>query len=87
MEDVKKVEITTERIEHHFWCDECGGYMGHTVELDDGYYQRLGEYELKFYLDGWYELKKTICPACYVKYFDKVRESLFEAGFYKSGVY
>lgn len=87
MEEIKKVEITTERMEHHFWCDEFGGYMGHTDEFDDGYYPRLGEYEFKFYLDDWYKLEKTICPACYVKYFDKVRESLFKAGFYKSGVY
>lgn len=83
MEETKKVKITTERIEHHFWCDECGGYMGHTEELDDGYYPRLGEYEFKFYLDGWYRLKKTVCPACCGKFFDKVRERILEIDFIK----
>lgn len=83
MEEIKKVEVTTEKVEHHFWCDECGGYMGHTVEHDDGYCQSLGEYEFKVYLDGWYELKKTICPACYVKFFDRARDNLLKAGFEK----
>ena len=83
MEKIEIIETTSELIKHHFWCDECGKYIGNTEELDDGYYETPGEYEVNFYLNGWYKLEKTMCSACCKSFSDRIRNSLFEIGFKK----
>ena len=51
MEKVQKYNVTFERTMHHFWCDECGEYLGVTEEYGDGYalyISDIGEF-LEFY--------------------------------------
>ncbi len=83
MEKIKKLEVITERIEHHFWCDECGEYMGVTEEYDDGYYPEIGEFEVAFNLKGWYECKRNLCTSCEKKFTNKIRDALLDLGFSK----
>ena len=53
------VRVEEQRIEsakkiHHFYCDDCGKYLGSSEEYPDGYYEEIGLLELGFYLsDGW----------------------------------
>ena len=84
---MEKIETTIQEIEnykHHFYCDECNKYLGTTEEYDDGYYDELGELELKFYLlDGWYKVKKCFCEECKKKYLSRFQIILNELGFEK----
>ena len=84
---MEKIETTireTENYEHQFYCDECNKYLGTTEEYDDGYYDELGELELKFYLlDGWYKVKKCFCEECKKKYLSRFQIILNELGFEK----
>ena len=84
---MEKIETTIQEIgnyKHHFYCDECNKYLGTTEEYDDGYYDELGELELKFYLlDGWYKVKKCFCEECKKKYLSRFQIILNELGFEK----
>lgn len=82
MEKVETKIIQTEDRRHHFYCDNCGRYLGNTVEHWDGYYAELGKFELQMYVPrGWYKLKKCFCNNCKDKFLDNVYASLETAGF------
>ena len=80
-----KVEVKQHVVEdriHHFYCDHCNDYLGETREYDEGWYPKLGEFELKiFLLDGWHTSKKCLCDECKIKYSRKVANVLQELGF------
>lgn len=83
MEKVQKYNVTLERAMHHFWCDECGEYLGATEEYGDGYYPTIGEFEINFNLNGWYECKRNLCSSCNRKFTNRIRDALLELGFSK----
>ena len=82
MEKVEIEVIETEEVTHHFYCDDCGDYLGSSAEYDDGWYQELGEFELNIYMPrGWYRLNKCLCNDCKDKFLDKFYVSLEAIGF------
>ena len=48
MDKLEKIEKKCIELKHNFFCDNCGKSLGSTVELEDGYYPELGEFELSF---------------------------------------
>ena len=75
---VKYVEQKT----HLFYCDDCRVPLGCTTEYDDGYYERLGEFELEWHTpNGWYKLNKCLCDTCRDKCLNNIYEMLETAGF------
>ena len=84
MEKIEKVIRKREEYNHRFYCDNCDKYLGVTEEYDDGYYPKLGEFELSFYLpDGWYKVEKCFCEECRKNYLEKLINNLKELGFKK----
>lgn len=82
MEKLETITYTTEKTTHHFYCDGCNKYLGESTEYDDGWYPVLGEFELKFLVDGnWYEINKCFCDECREKFLQKVESVLTELGF------
>ena len=75
--EVVKVEET----KYEFYCDECNKYLGTSYEYDDGWYDRIGEFELKLYVNGWLHVEKCLCAKCKYEFTEKVRKSLFDIGF------
>ena len=81
MEKVETKIIQVENRKHYFYCDECNKYLGVSEEYDDGYYERYGDFELKFYVDGWYRVNKCLCASCREDFVNNLKESLFSIGF------
>ena len=81
MDKVVRQRQLVERTTHEFYCDECGNFLGTTFEYDDGYFKELGEVELEFYLDDRYQLRKTLCPKCKMRLYNKIGSMLNEFGF------
>lgn len=84
---MKKVEYTEQTIEvteYSFYCDDCGEYIGTSQEYDDGWYETLGDFELKFYVvDDWYSIKKCLCKSCSRSFVSDVKVKLMNMGFKK----
>ncbi len=78
--NVKKI-MNIDEVE--FYCDDCGKFLGKSEEYDDGYYEKLGEFEVKFNFNGWYKLEKHLCDECKEKETKKIEKSLKELGFVK----
>jgi hypothetical protein len=82
---MEKVETKTRQIEdrtHHFYCDDCGAHIGSSQEYDDGWYQELGQFEIKILMPrGWYKLEKCLCEDCKKKFSNKVHAKLELVGF------
>ena len=79
-----KIKATTKKVEgyeHSFYCDECNEYLGTTEEYDDGWYEELGEFELSFYIDDWYRVKKCLCHNCTVNFLSNLKNHLENIGF------
>ncbi len=82
MEKTTYETTITEEAIHHFYCDNCSVYIGSSEEYDDGYYEELGEFELRFYTPrGWYKLEKCFCHKCASEFLDKMYATLEELGF------
>lgn len=81
MEKLKTITEQIEIQEHSFYCDECGEYLGTSTELPDGWYKEYGDFELKFYVDGWYRVRKHLCETCRKNFISKVKVSLANMGF------
>ena len=82
MEKVETKIVQKESNRHHFYCDNCGHYLGNTFEYDDGYYEELGEFEMKMYTPrGWYKIEKCFCNKCAEDFLNKVYASLEAAEF------
>lgn len=85
MEKVEYIEQAVETAEHSFYCDECNKYLGTIKEYDDGWYETLGEFELSFYIDGyWYEVKKCLCHDCANNFLSNLKNSLKDMRFKKN---
>lgn len=62
---------------HYFYCDDCGREIGHSRESIEGWYDVLGELELRMYTPkGWYVLDKCLCGACKEKYLTNFYETI-----------
>lgn len=85
MEKIKEITKKVEKYEHSFYCDECDKYLGTSEEYDDGWYEKHGEFELKFYVNGngWYRVEKCLCGDCIKKFINKVELNLINMGFVK----
>lgn len=83
MEKIKETVKEVKDTEHFFYCDECGKYLGSSKEYDDGWYQKLGEFELKIYIDNWYRLKKCLCDDCKYRILENLKIDLGVLGFKK----
>lgn len=84
MEKIRKTTRQIEENKHEFYCDKCDKYLGASYEHDDGWYQKHGEFELKFYVaDGWYRVKKCLCNDCRKKFISNVKFNLTNIGFEK----
>lgn len=83
MEREEVIVYEAELVKHHFYCDECGEYLGVSKEYDDGWYKELGELELKFYIDHWYIVKKCLCGNCAAKFIENLKATLKNFGFEK----
>ena len=74
-----EVEIRTKEVRtHHFYCDDCGKYLGESREYDDGWYEDLGEFNMRF---GEYSISKHLCDDCREKFYVKLNKSLLDLGF------
>ena len=58
MEKIIKEVREIEDIKHSFYCDKCNSYLGTSYEHEDGWYDKLGEFELKLNVNGWLCIKK-----------------------------
>ena len=63
---------------HEFYCDKCGKYLGISKEYEDGYYERIGEVDLKLY---GLELSGNFCDKCKNKIGSQIEEALTNLGF------
>ena len=83
MEEIKEIIKKVKNTEHSFYCDECDKYLGTTREYEDGWYPKLGEFELELYVDGWYHMKKCLCDDCKKSIMTNIKIGLLNIGFEK----
>ena len=78
MEKIVVEEKVTYIHKHEFYCDKCGKYLGITREYEDGYYEKIGEVDLKLY---GLELSGNFCDDCKNKISSQIKEALSKIGF------
>jgi hypothetical protein len=83
MEKTIKEIVQVERASHEFYCDECNKYLGTSEEYEDGWYQELGKFEQKIYIDKWYRFKKCLCDNCQKSFIENLKVVLKNIGFEK----
>lgn len=83
MEKTREIIKEVKQYEHSFYCDECNKYLGTSKEYDDGWYDDIGEFEMKFYIDGWYCINKHLCDECRKSFIENVKVALRNMGFEK----
>lgn len=84
MEKTEIQIVNTEKITHKFYCDNCKKFLGESIEFDDGYHKRYGEYEENVHLSsGWYKLKKNLCDDCKSKLQENIVKTIKQLGFVK----
>ena len=81
MEQVKVTPRYYEERVHHFYCDGCGKYLGQSLEYNDGWYEEIGVFELKCYIDSRYILHKHLCKECEGKLLLETEQDLRRLGF------
>ena len=81
MEQTKVSPRYYEERMHYFYCDECGKYLGQSLEYNDGYYEELGKFELQCYIDNRYILHKHLCKECESKLLLEIERELRKLGF------
>lgn len=87
-----KLIITTETVEkkvHKFFCDECGTFLGESVEHDDGYFEKFGvvprgnmsqdDHVLGIHVKL---MQDCLCDNCLEKKKNDVRDALVKLGFF-----
>lgn len=85
MEKVEYVERTLKETQHSFYCDKCNKHLGISKEQEDGWYDTIGEFELAFYIDDWYKLKKVFCRDCKDEFISNLKTCLEDIGFNRLG--
>ena len=83
MEKTKEIIKEIKIYEHHFYCDECNKYLGVSQEYEDGWYENIGEFDLKFHIDKWYRINKCLCNDCRNKFIENLKTTLKSMGFEK----
>ena len=84
MEKIKEATKLIENAEHLFYCDDCGVFLGTTVEFDDGWCPKLGRFTLIIPIyDQRYEIKKCLCDECKEKFITRLTNMLIDIGFQK----
>lgn len=73
--------VEVEETRHEFYCDRCGKHLGVSYECEDGWYKELGNFELRYFANGWMRLKKCFCDKCKYEFMNELRHTLFNAGF------
>ncbi len=81
MKKTIKEVVEAIEIKHEFYCDKCNEYLGTSYECDDGWYNELGNFELKLNVDGWLRVRKCLCTKCRYEFINKLRTNLFDIGF------
>lgn len=81
MEQVSVTPRYYEERMHHFYCDGCCKYLGHSLEYSDGWYEEIGVFELKCYIDSRYILHKHLCKECEGKLLLEIERELRKLGF------
>lgn len=92
MDRVKK-EVRTHIAQcHSFFCDECGKFLGESVEFADGYYEKFGQVPRpKMPLEDrilgmrFKPAQTCLCDDCLAKKQDDVRKALIACGFVFDG--
>ena len=80
MDKIETFERVVEERIHHFFCDDCGKFLGESKEWEDGYYEELGIFSTRY---GSYHIKKHLCDKCRDKFDDKIIQTLTDLGFQK----
>lgn len=86
MHKTRTAKYEVEETIHQFYCDVCDEFLGESQEYEDGYYEKHGEYEIKFYMEPtktWYHLKKCLCKTCRDKFNTRLTTQIEEMGFKK----
>lgn len=83
MENAKEIIREIKTYKHDFYCNNCNKYIGSSIESDTGWYQKYGEFKLRFYIDEWYHISKCLCDDCKKLFIKKIKESLKNIGFEK----
>lgn len=84
MEKITSKEVKSILNTHDFYCDICGKHLGCAEEYDDGYYERIGSYNLKFNVNSeWYRLYCNLCVECRAKKRQEIIDTLLSMGFVK----
>lgn len=84
MEKIEETYETVESYTHVFYCDGCNKYLGTTKECDDGWYDEIGDFELRVHiLDEWYTLTKHFCDDCKDTFITDLKAKLKNIGFEK----
>lgn len=73
--------VEVEETRHEFYCDRCNRYLGVSYECEDGWHESLGDFELRYYANGWLRLKKCLCDKCKYDFMDELRTTFFNIGF------
>ena len=81
MEKIIKKIVEVEDVVHEFYCDDCNKHLGTSYECDDGWYDELGRFEQKVYVNGWLYFRKCLCDKCKYETINKLRTNLFDFGF------
>ena len=82
MEKETRTIYKKELVEHSFYCDSCNEYLGTTEEYDDGWYDKLGRFELKFFVaNEWLYLEKCLCDTCRDNLVNNMKSILKSMGF------
>jgi uncharacterized protein YlaI len=83
MDQVISKETVKTEIIHNFFCDGCNKSLGSSKELDDGYYDIIGEYHYDIILSGLgrFVIDKCLCDNCRKELDKKIKTSLEDLGF------
>lgn len=88
MEIKETLKCSKHVTKHNFYCDSCNKYLGSSEELNDGYYNELGRFSLRFCVDQkWYEAKRCFCDKCKTNFLNMVKENLKNIGFKEDNRY
>jgi len=80
----KQTEIMVQTTSHKFYCDDCGEFLGESVECPDGYYEEVGHHKWKYSVNNNLFVKEgEYCNSCAENVSKKVTEALENLGFKK----
>ena len=92
MEKIKEEIVQRTSRTHEFYCDNCGEFLGSTIEYDDGYAPEINNYiaSINIPLDcnhgigaksAYYSLNKHYCNSCLNDFISKIHNVLINFGF------